>query len=167
MIQLLSAIVFLLSAQQTPRLPQHHPLSDEYRAEWQRAYKDWKFGPKVTVEIKRLDDRQQELNSAYARGEIAMVPLSIELQRIFIQRHLTLCIALAAAPRDEALQLVVVLANHREIMKVFPSGKLPEDPLQPNHVYETEPGDKRRVRYLTAYRWGDGERFAVFAREPG
>ena len=78
---------------------------------------------------------------------------------------MTLCLALAAAPRDEVPTLVVVLVNNREIMKVFPSGKLPEDPLKPNRVYETGPGGRLRVRYITTYRRGDGERFAVFARE--
>ena len=51
-------------------------------------------------------------------------------------------------------------------MKVFPSGKLPADPLQSNQIYECEPGSKRRVRYLTLYQWSSGgPEFAVFARE--
>jgi len=80
---------------------------------------------------------------------------------------LSAVILLFAAPRDESPELVVVRANRSEIMKVFPSGKLPADPLLPNQIYSTEPGSKRRVRYLTTYRWGgDGEKFAVFAREP-
>ena len=90
----------------------------------------------------------------------------MELQRVEIQRHLTLCLARAEASRDEVLALVVVLVNNREIMNVFPPGRLPEDPLKPKQVYETGQGSKRRVRYTTTYRWGDGERFAEFAREP-
>jgi hypothetical protein len=108
----------------------------------------------------------RELNTAHSRGEISLKALFLESQRVDIHRHLALCLALAAAPRDEVPALVFVLADSREIMKVFPSSQLPEDPLQTNHVYVTEPGEKRHVRYLTAYRWGDGERFAVFAREP-
>lgn len=165
MIQVLSVLVLLFSGWQSPQLPQHHPLSDEYRKEWQEAYRRWKPGLKVAAEIKRLNERIRELNAAHSRGEITLKALSVELQRFEIQRHLILCLALAAAPRDEVPALVVVLVNSREIMKVFPSGQLPEDPLKPNHVYETERGSKRRVRYLTTYRWGDGERFAVFARE--
>lgn len=35
MARILSLLLLLCFAQQTPPLPQHHPLLDEYRAEWQ------------------------------------------------------------------------------------------------------------------------------------
>jgi len=93
----------LFSGWQAPQQPQHHPLSDEYRKKWQEAYRQWKPGPKVVGEIERLNERMRELNAAHTRGEITLKALSVESQRIEIQRHLTLCLALAAAPRDEVL----------------------------------------------------------------
>jgi hypothetical protein len=167
MLQLLTAVILFFVAQQTSPYPQLSPLTDDHRAEWQKAYRQWKPGPKVEAEIKRLNQRESELATSHARGHLPIEALTIELQRLEIQRHLTWCIALVASPRDEFSQLIVVRANRQEIMKVFPLGKLPAETLQPNQIYPTEPGSKRLVRYLTTYRWGrDGERFAVFAREP-
>jgi len=60
----------------------------------------------------------------------------------------------------------VVKADRDEIKRVFPLGKLPAESLQPNTIYPTEPGSRRRVRYLTTYQWDNGKKFAVFAREP-
>ena len=74
--------------------------------------------------------------------------------------------AIVAGDGGVVPELIVVQANTREIMKVFPSGKLPANPLQSNTIYETEPGGKRKVRYLTLYQWSEGgPKFAVFARE--
>jgi hypothetical protein len=167
MLQLLTAFILLFASQQTPSFPQLSPLTDDHRTEWQKAYRQWKPGPKVAAEVKRLNERESELATSHARGDLPIESLTVELQRLEIQRHLTLCVALVAAPRDEFPELVVVRVNRSEIMRVFPLGKLPAETLQPNQIYPTEPGGKRRVRYLTTYRWGrDGERFAVFAREP-
>jgi hypothetical protein len=67
-------------------------------------------------------------------------------------------------PRDKAPQLVLILTNSRELMRVFPAGTLPAEELKPSQVYETEPVSRRRVRCLTAYRWDGGERSGVFLR---
>lgn len=162
----LSAILIVMVITQQPILPRHHPLADEYRAEWEKAYRDWKPGPNVAASVKRLDDRAGELRGHLAREEISPKHFSVEWQRVSIHRHLLLCIALAASQRDAAPELVVILTNSRELMRVFPSGKLPVEELKPSQVYETEPGSRRRVRYLTIYRWDNGEKFAVFVREP-
>ena len=69
-------------------------------------------------------------------------------------------------PRDEAPQLVVILTNSRELMRVVPAGTMPAEELKPSLGYETEPVSRRRVRCLTTYRWDGGERFGVFLREP-
>jgi hypothetical protein len=84
----------------------------------------------------------RELNTAQSLGEITLKSLAVESQRMEVQRHLTLCLALAATPPDEVPSLVVMVVNSREIMKVFPAGMLPEDPLKPNHAYDKEPGRK-------------------------
>lgn len=162
----LSAILTVIVIAQQPTLPQHHPLSDEYRGEWERAYQTWRPGPNVAAAVKRLADRAADLRAQLDRGDISLKRFSVEWQRVSIHRHLLLCIAIAAAPRDETPELVVVLTNSRELMRIFPSGKLPAEELRPNQVYETEPGSRRRVRYLTVYRWDNGEKFAVFAKEP-
>lgn len=162
----LSAVLIMMVIAQQPTLPQHHPLSDEYRGEWERAYRNWKPGSKVAAAVNRLDERAGDLRSQLAREEISLKHFSVEWQRVSIHRHLLLCVALAAAPRDEAPELVVILTNSRELMRLFPSGKLPAEELRPSQVYETEPGSRRRVRYLTVYRWDNEEKFAVFAREP-
>jgi hypothetical protein len=91
-------------------------------------------GGKVAAEIERLNERMRELNTANSHGEITLKSLSVEAQPVEIRRHLTLCLALAAAPRDEVPALVVVLVYSRKIMKVFPSGDLSEDPFRPNRV---------------------------------
>jgi len=70
------------------------------------------------------------------------------------------------APRYEAAELVVILTNSRELMRIFSAGTLPAEELKPSRVYETEPGSCRRVRYLTTYRWDDREKFGEFLREP-
>jgi hypothetical protein len=161
----LSAILTMIVIAQQPTLPRHHPLSDEYRREWEQSYRNWPPGPKVAAAVKRLDDCAADLRAQFAREEISMKRFSIEWQRVSIHRHLLLCIALVASPRDETPELVVVLTNNREMMRVFPAG-MPAEELKPNQIYETEPGGRRRVRYLTTYRWDGGEKFAVFAREP-
>jgi hypothetical protein len=92
--------------------------------------------------------------------------LSIEIERNQIHRHLLLCLALVAGEGGVVPDLIGVQANTREIMKVFPSGKLPADSLQPNTIYAVAPGSSRKVRYLTLYQWSSGgPKFAVFARE--
>jgi hypothetical protein len=114
-----------------------------------------------------LEARAREARDLWSAGELSQRELSIEIERNQIHRHLLLCLALVAGERGEVPDLVVVQANSREIASVFPSGKLPADSLWPNRIYECELGGKRRVRYLTLYRWdSNGERFAVFVREP-
>jgi hypothetical protein len=103
----------------------------------------------------------------WSAGELGRAAMSLEYDRNAIHQHLLMCLALVAGEKGSVPDLVVVQANSREIQKVFPSGKLPADPLQPNTVYETGPGSARKVRYLTLYQWSSGgPKFAVFAREP-
>ena len=64
--------VFLWAAWQQ-NLPQHSPLSDEYRSEWQQAYSKWRPGPNVAATVKRLDDRARELRDQLSREEITVV----------------------------------------------------------------------------------------------
>jgi len=114
--------------------------------------------------VSRLDTKQ-EVKPTRRRLTSA---LSIEIERNQIHRRLLLCLALVAGDGGTVPDLVVILSNTREIQKVYPSGKLPADPLQPNTIYETEPGSKWRVRFLTLYQWSSGgQKFAVFAREIG
>ena len=99
MMQLLTAFILLFASQQTPSYPQFNPMTDEHRTEWQRAYKQWKPGPKVAAEVKRLNQRESDLATSHARGDISIEAMTVELQRLEIQRHLTLCVALVAARR--------------------------------------------------------------------
>jgi hypothetical protein len=93
----------------------------------------------------------RDLNTEYSRGQITLKALSVESQRIEIQRHSTLCLALSAASGDEVPALLVVLVNNGEIMKVLPDGELSEGPLKPNYVYETEQGGEAVV-FVTSQR---------------
>jgi hypothetical protein len=148
--------------------PQSNPLQDSpaVRDAWRKAYKDFKPGPRVQAELEKLKLREREARNAWSDSEYTLQDLNREYERIAIHRHLLLCIAIVAGDSDRVPELIVVQINTRENMKVFPSGKLPADPLQPNTVYETEPGGNRRVRYLSVFRGGSkGEKFAVFARE--
>jgi hypothetical protein len=80
--------------------------------------------------------------------------------------RLLIRMSLVAGDGAAVPNLIVVQTATREIIKIFPSGKLPADPLQPNTVYGTEPGSARHARRLRLYRWNDGgPKFAVFARE--
>jgi len=113
----------------------------------------------------KLSERRA-IRRSWDDGKFTLRDLNREIARIAIHRHLLLCMALLAGENGQVPELVVVQDNTREIMKVFPSGKLPADPLQPNTVYETEPGSSRSVRYLSLYQWSDGgPKFAVFAKE--
>ena len=160
---ILAFIILVLN--QAPQLPQHHPYADEYRAEWQKAYADWKPGPKVAAILIKLSGDEAELNKAHFEGDITLEHRNVEAQRIAIHRHLLKCLGFAASPKDEAFDLIVIRTTKDELMRVFPLGKLPEKELTPNQIYPTEPGGARKVRYLTIYRWDKGEKFAVFARE--
>jgi hypothetical protein len=155
--------------QQAATFPQSSPLQDfpAVRDAWRKAYKDFKPSAAVTACIEELKNRDREALNLCGAGEMSQTTLSIEIERNQIHRHLHLCLALVAGEKGTVPDLVVVKANSREIARVFPGGKLPADSLEPNKIYECEPGGKRRVRYLTLYRWdSNGERFAVFAREP-
>lgn len=168
----MAPLVFIFSLlflfQQPQTWPQSDPLTDssQIRDEWRRAYAKFKPGPRVLAELEKLKLREREAKKLWSDSEYTLQDLTREMERIWIHRHLLLCIALMAGERDQVPELIVVRVYTREILKVFPSGKLPADPLQPNTVYDCEPGGKRKVRYLTVFR-GDsrGERFAVFARE--
>ena len=162
-----SVFVLLLAVWQVQQWPQSNPFVESTREEWQKAYRGWEPGPNVAAAVKRLDDAAGELRGQLSREEIALERFSVEWQRVSIHRHLLMCVALVATPRDEAPDLIVIRVNRDEIQRVFPSGKgkLPVEELKPNQIYETEPGSRRQVRYLTVYRWDDGEKFAVFARE--
>jgi hypothetical protein len=46
-----------------------------------------KRGPKVAEEIDMLYERMRELNTAHTQGEITLKALSVELQRVEIQRY--------------------------------------------------------------------------------
>ncbi|HEY9434321.1 MAG TPA: hypothetical protein VI260_22900 [Blastocatellia bacterium] len=72
-------------------------------------------GPKVAMEIERLNERTREVNTAHARGEITLKALSVVLQRVEIHRQMTICHALAAALGDE----VPALVTEFEIQKPF------------------------------------------------
>jgi hypothetical protein len=52
---------------QWPVAPRHHPLSDEYRGEWEQSYRNWTPGPKGAAAVKRLDDRADDLRGQLAR----------------------------------------------------------------------------------------------------
>lgn len=167
----MTPLAFIFSSllfQQPQTWPQVNPFTDSFsvREEWRRAYAKFKLGPRVAAEIEKLKAREREAFGLWQEGAISQRELSIELERAAIHRHLLMCMAFVAGEGWEAPELIVVRANHDEIRKVFPSGKLPADPLQPNQIYECEPGGKRRVRYLTLYQWSlGGAKFAVFARE--
>src|SRR5215468_12372664 len=153
------------ASKQAGNLPQSNPLQDraDVRDAWRKAYKDFKPGPQVAARIEELKAREREARDSWSAGELSQRQLSIEIERNQIHRHLLLCLALVAGERGTVPDLVVVQVNTREIQKVFPSGKLPADPLQPNAIYAVEPGSARKVRYLTLYQWSSGgPKFAVF-----
>lgn len=164
MIPLLFSLLLVIQQPQT--WPQSDPLTDspQVRNEWRRAYAKFKPGPRVLAELEKLKLREREAMKLWNDSEYTLQDVNREFERAAIHRHLLLCMALVASERDQVPELIVVRVYTREILKVFPSGKLPADPLQPNTVYDCEPGGKRKVRYLAVFR-GDsrGERFAVFA----
>src|SRR5215468_9450884 len=153
------------SQQAASNFPQSNPMQDSpaVRDTWRRAYKDFKPSDAVSARIEELKAREREARDLWSAGELSQRQLSIEIERNQIHRHLLLCLALVAGERGTVPDLVVVQVNTREIQKVFPSGKLPADPLQPNAIYAVEPGSARKVRYLTLYQWSSGgPKFAVF-----
>jgi hypothetical protein len=158
----------LLVFQQPQTWPQSDPFTNtpQIREEWRRAYAKFKPGPRVMAELEKLKALERDARKLWDDGEYTLQDVNRVMERNWIHRHLLLCMALMAGERDQVPELIVVRPYAPEIMKVFPRGKLPADPLQPNQVYECEPGSKRKVRYLTTFR-GDsrGEQFAVFARE--
>lgn len=154
--------------QAASNFPQSNPLQDQaaVRDAWRKAYKDFKPPAAIAMRIEVLKAREREAHDLWSAGELSQRQLSIEIERNQIHRHLLLCLALVAGEGVAVPDLVVVQANTREVQKVFPSGKLPADPLQPNTIYAVEPGSSRKVRYLTLYQWrSGGPKFAVFARE--
>jgi chaperonin GroEL len=62
----LSAILTVMISAQQPTLPQYHPLVDEYRGEWKRAYRNWGPGSNVAAAVKHLDDRAADLRAQEA-----------------------------------------------------------------------------------------------------
>jgi hypothetical protein len=140
--------------------------SQAVRDAWRKAYKDFKSPAEAAARIEELKAREREARDLWSAGELSQRELSIEIERNSIHRHLLLCLALVAGEGGSIPKLIVVQASTSEIAKVFPSGKLPADPLQPNTIYAVEPGSARKVRYLTLYQWSSGvPKFAVFARE--
>ena len=146
------------SQQAASNFPQSNPMQDSpaVRDAWRKAYKDFKPPATVAARIEDLKARKREVRDLWSVSELSQRELSIEIERNQIHRHLLLCLALVAGKGGSVPDLVVVQANTREIMKVFPSGKLPADPLLPNTVYEAEPCGNCRVRYLTVFRRGLG-----------
>jgi hypothetical protein len=158
----------LVWRQHQATFPQSSQLVDSsaVRDAWRKAYKGFKPPAAIASKMEELKRRQNEALERWSVGALDQAAMSREFDRNAIHRHLLMCLALVAGEKGTVPDLVVVQANSREIQKVFPSGKLPADPLQPNTVYETEPGSAREVRYLTLYKWSPfGARFAVFARE--
>ena len=155
------------SQQAASNFPQSNPLQDTQavRDEWRLAYKDFKPGSLVLAELEKLKLREREALNLWSDGKYTLPDLNREVERNQIHRHLLLCMAFVAGESGRVPEFIVVQVNTREIMKVFPSGKLPADPLQPNQIYECEPG-KRKARYLTVFRGASrGDKLAVFARE--
>jgi hypothetical protein len=57
----LPAILTVIVIAQQPTLPRHHPLSDEYRREWEQAYRNWTPGPNARPgeQVGVVEDAQQ------------------------------------------------------------------------------------------------------------
>jgi len=168
MLRLLLLPTQSFSQQAASNFPQSNPLQDSpaVRDAWRKAYKDFKPPAVVAPRIEELKVREREARESWSAGELSQRELSIEIERNQIHRHLLLCLALVAGNGGAVPELIVIQVNTREIQKIFPSGKLPADPLQPNTIYAVEPGSARKVRYLTLYQWSSGgPKFAVFARE--
>jgi len=156
------------SQQAANNFPQSVPLQDSQavRDAWRKVYKDFKPSSAVAARIEELKAREREARELWNAGKLSQPELSIEIERNSIHRHLLLCLALVAGEGGAVPDLAVVQANTGEIQKVFPSGKLPADPLQPNTIYAVDRGSSRKVRYLTLYQWSSGgPKFALFARE--
>jgi hypothetical protein len=166
MAQLLFSLILLLCCQMQP-WPQTNPFVETSRDQWQAAYRHFKPGARVSSELKALDDQELELRGSFANQRINHQEFTLESQRIQVHRHLLKCLALVGAPRDEPIELIVVRITRAELRRVFPLGRSFAEPLVLNNVYSTEPGSRRRVKYLALYQWEkDGPRFAVFSREP-
>jgi len=69
-------------SQQPQQWPQVNPFLESARDEWQRAYRDFKPGPKVAADLKKLDDRAGDLRDQLVREEITLEHFSVELQRV-------------------------------------------------------------------------------------
>src|SRR5262249_1671948 len=126
MVSLVFSLLFVFWQQQQlpsqPAFPQVKPLSDSpaIREEWRRAYKDFKPSAAVAARIEELKARERETFDLWNAGKISQQQLTIEIERNSIHRHLLLCLALIGGEDGAVPDLVVVQANTREIMKVFP-----------------------------------------------
>lgn len=166
MAQLWLSLILLIGCQMQS-WPQTNPFVESTRDQWQAAYRHFKPGARVGSEIKTLDDQELELRNSLEGHRINLEEFSIESQRIQVHRHLLKCLALVGAPRDEPVELIVVRITRAELRRVFPLGRSLAEPLVLNSIYSTEPGSRRRVKYVALYQWEkDGPRFAVFSREP-
>jgi hypothetical protein len=139
----LTPLVFFFSLflifQEPQTWPQSNSFTDspQIRDEWRCAYEKFKPELRVLAEFEKLKARERDVLNLWSDSECTLRDLNRKNELITIHRHLLLCMPLVAGECDQVPGLIVLLTGTREIMKVFPSGRLPADPLQPNTVYAT------------------------------